>query len=269
MPVHWGGDSTSSYESMAETLRGGLSLAMSGFGSGVTTSADSRARPTPASTSAGPRSACSPATRGSTAASSYRVPWAFDEEAVEVTRTFTHLKLRLMPYLYAAGLEASATGIPVMRPMQLEFPDDPAVAYLDRQYMLGPDILVAPVFGPDGVVDFYLPRGRWTSMLDGTVADGGTWHRERHGYLSLPLYVREGAVSRRRLDRPSGSPVPGRPPARDLPGRRGIAHGHGHRARRALGAVPGRAHGCRRAGRRRWLVLVERTPGGRRADRRR
>ncbi|MCH3075637.1 alpha-xylosidase, partial [Listeria monocytogenes] len=70
---------------------------------------------------------------------SYRVPWSFDEEAVEVTRVFTHLKMRLMPYLFQLGIAAVATGAPVMRPLILEFPDDPAVAYLDRQYMLGAD----------------------------------------------------------------------------------------------------------------------------------
>ena len=114
--------------------------------SGATTSAASRARRMPASSSAGPPSACSRATAASTAPARYRVPWVFDEEAVDVTRIFTKLKLSLMPYLYQLGLEASVTGAPLLRPMQLEFADDPAVGYLDRQYLLGPDLLVAPVF---------------------------------------------------------------------------------------------------------------------------
>jgi alpha-D-xyloside xylohydrolase len=122
------------------------------------------------------------------------VPWAFDEEAVEVTRIFTHLKMRLMPYLYAASLEAAAAGTPIMRPMPLEFPDDPAVAYLDRQYMLGADILVAPVFSESGDVEFYLPAGTWTNLLTGEEVNGGSWRRERHGFTSLPVYVRPGAV---------------------------------------------------------------------------
>ncbi len=67
-----------------------------------------------------------------------------------MTRQFTHLKMRLMPYLYQQGLDAAATGVPLMRPMVLEFPEDPATAYLDRQYMLGSDLLVAPVFAEDG-----------------------------------------------------------------------------------------------------------------------
>ena len=126
--------------------------------------------------------------------SSYRVPWVFDEEAVEVTRVFTHLKMHLMPYLYAASLEAASSGTPIMRPMQLEFPDDPAVAYLDRQYMLGADILVAPVFSATGDVEFYLPAGTWTNLLTGEEVTGGAWRRERHGFTSLPIYVRPGAV---------------------------------------------------------------------------
>jgi hypothetical protein len=123
---------------------------------------------------------------------SYRVPWMFDDEAVEVTRRFTKLKLRLMPYLYAAGIEASQSGTPVMRPMQLEFPDDPAVGYLDRQYLLGGDLLVAPVFSPDGTVDVYLPAGTWTNYFTGETANGPVWRSEKHGYLTF--YVRDGAV---------------------------------------------------------------------------
>lgn len=126
--------------------------------------------------------------------SSYRVPWVFDDEAVEVTRTFTRLKLSLMPYLYAAGLQATRTGTPVLRPMQLEFGDDPATGYLDRQYLLGADLLVAPVFNSAGDVEFYLPAGTWTNYFTDQRVDGPCWRRETHGFQSIPLYVRDGAV---------------------------------------------------------------------------
>jgi alpha-D-xyloside xylohydrolase len=99
-----------------------------------------------------------------------------------------------MPYLYAAGAEASACGTPVMRPMQLEFPGDPAVDYHERQYMLGRDQLVAPVFTEDGSVEFYLPAGSWTNFFTAERVTGGVWRRETHGFDTLPLYVREGAV---------------------------------------------------------------------------
>ncbi|SIT67453.1 alpha-xylosidase [Microbacterium sp. RU33B] len=204
MPVHWGGDSTSTFVSMAETLRGGLSLALSGFafwshdigGFEGTPDAGVYKRWT-AFGLLGSHSRF----HGS---QSYRVPWMFDDEAVEVTRIFTHLKMRLMPYLHQVGLDAAATGIPLMRPMPLEFPDDPAAAYLDRQYMLGSELLVAPVFTESGEVDFYLPAGTWTSLLTGDTVEGGRWLRETHGYLSLPLYARPGAVIPwgARVDRP-------------------------------------------------------------------
>ncbi len=122
------------------------------------------------------------------------MPWEFGDEAVEVARQFTELKHRLMPYLYGAAVEAHRTGVPLMRPMLLEFPADPGCRTLDRQYMLGPDLLVAPVFSADGEVEFYLPEGTWTHLLTGERVTGPVWRRERHGYDSLPLYVRPGAV---------------------------------------------------------------------------
>lgn len=99
-----------------------------------------------------------------------------------------------MPYLYGAAVEAHRTGVPVMRPMLLDFPDDPTCRVLDRQYMLGPDLLVAPVFSADGDVEFYLPEGTWTRLLTGERVEGGRWLRETHGFDSLPLFVRPGAV---------------------------------------------------------------------------
>ncbi|MHA7143747.1 alpha-xylosidase [Arthrobacter sp. TmT3-37] len=201
MPVHWGGDNSSSFESMAETLRGGLSLALSGFGYWSHDIGGFEGSPDPAVfkrwVAFGLLSSHS-RLHGST---SYRVPWAFDtgdepegQSAVEVTRAFARLKLSLMPYLYAVGAQAHATGTPFMRPMQLAFPEDPAVAHLDRQYMLGPDLLVAPVFSADGAVEYYLPAGTWTHLLTGEVVAGGGWRRETHAFDSLPLWVREGAV---------------------------------------------------------------------------
>jgi len=194
LPVHWGGDSTSTYESMAETLRGGLCLALSGFAFWSHDIGGFEGTPDPGVfkrwTAFGLLSSHS-RFHGS---SSYRVPWIFDDEAVEVTRKFTKLKLRLMPYLYAAGLEAARTGTPVLRPMQLEFGDDPATGYLERQYLLGADLLVAPVFSADGKVEFYLPAGTWTNYFTGETVTGPGWRAETHGFDSIPLYVRDGAV---------------------------------------------------------------------------
>ena len=197
-PVHWGGDNSSTFESMAESLRGGLSLMSSGFGFWSHDIGGFEGMPDPAVfkrwTAFGLLSSHS-RLHGS---SSYRVPWLFDEEAVDVLRHFTHLKYRLMPYIFGAAREAHLTGLPVMRSMPIAFPDDPATAYLDRQYMLGGDLLVAPVFSAEGDVSFYVPAGRWTryqpvSGLAETV-EGPGWVRETHGFDSAPLLVRPGAV---------------------------------------------------------------------------
>ena len=193
-PVHWGGDCWSTFESMAESLRGGLSLGLCGFcfwshdigGFEGTAPASTYKR----WTAFGLLSSHS-RLHGS---GSYRIPWAYDEEACDVLRLFTKLKCRLMPYLWTAALEAHREGIPMMRAMLLEFPGDPACDTLDRQYMLGDSLLVAPVFTEDGTVDYYLPDGRWTNLLTGQVQTGPGWRREQHGFLSLPLMVRPGTI---------------------------------------------------------------------------
>ena len=193
-PVHWGGDCLASYESMAETLRGGLSLSLCGFGfwshdiggfEDVTTpdlykrwvafgllSSHSRLH----------------------GSSMYKVPWVFDEEAVDVLRFFVKLKCKLMPYIFRHAVEASERGIPLLRPMVLEFPSDPTCAFLDRQYMLGESILVAPVFSETGEVTYYLPDGTWTHLLTGERVVGGRWITEKYDYFGLPLFVRPNSI---------------------------------------------------------------------------
>ncbi|OOC63504.1 alpha-xylosidase [Paenibacillus ihbetae] len=189
-PVHWGGDCYADYESMAESLRGGLSLGLGGFGfwshdiGGFENTAP--AHVFKRWLAFGLLSSHS-RLHGST---SYRVPWAYDEEAVDVTRFFTKLKSRLMPYLFNTAVQASEHGIPSMRAMFLEFPEDPAVEMLDRQYMLGDSLLVAPVFSEKGEVSYYLPHGTWTHLLTGETVEGGSWRKETYDFLSLPLFVR-------------------------------------------------------------------------------
>jgi alpha-D-xyloside xylohydrolase len=193
-PVHWGGDCWSNFESMAESLRGGLSLGLCGFGfwshdiggfEGQAPAAVYKRWVAFGLLSSHSR------LHGS---SSYRVPWNYDEEACAVVRFFTQLKCRLMPYLYGQAVVARDEGLPLMRAMMLEFPGDPAIDTLDRQYMLGEALLVAPVFTEGGHVDYYLPEGRWTHLLTGEVQAGGRWHRATHDFLGLPLFVRPGTI---------------------------------------------------------------------------
>jgi alpha-D-xyloside xylohydrolase len=193
-PVHWGGDNTATFESMAESLRGGLSLALSGFGfwshdiGGFELTAPAQVY----------KRWCAFGLLSSHSrlhgSSSYRVPWHFDEEAVDVLRFFTRLKCRLMPYLFGAAVEAHQRGIPMMRSMLLEFPDDPGCETLDRQYMLGDSLLAAPVFSFDGEVSYYVPAGHWTNFIDGKIIEGPGWVRETHGFSSLPLLARPNSV---------------------------------------------------------------------------
>lgn len=167
-PVHWGGDCESTFNGMAQSLRAGLSLTSSGFGFwSHDIGGFEDAFPDPAVYKRwvafgmlGSHSRL----HGSTV---YRVPWLFDEEdekngvalvpgqtAVDVVREFTKLKLELMPYVYQLGLQPHVNGTPVMRSMFVEFPDDPACRTLDRQYMFGPSMLVAPVFTYSGEVSY-------------------------------------------------------------------------------------------------------------------
>lgn len=193
-PVHWGGDCWSNFESMAESLRGGLSLTSCGFAFWSHDIGGFEGNPPPAVYKRWIQFGLLSSHSRLHGSSSYRVPWLVDEESCDVLREFTRLKHRLMPYLYARAIEATQTGVPVMRPMVMEHPGDPACTTLDRQYHLGDSLLVAPVFTESGEVDVYLPEGRWTQLLSGEVQAGGRWRHEQHGFLSLPLYVAPGTV---------------------------------------------------------------------------
>ncbi len=193
-PVHWGGDSTASFASMAESLRGGLSLALSGFGYWSHDIGGFENRPSPAVYKRWCAFGLLSSHSRLHGSGSYRVPWLIDEESVAVLRYFTKLKNSLMPYLWQTAVTAHETGTPIMRAMLLEFPNDPACDYLDRQYMLGDALLVAPVFSEDGVVSYYVPNGRWTNYITGAIIDGPKWVQETHDMMSIPLLVRPNSV---------------------------------------------------------------------------
>jgi alpha-D-xyloside xylohydrolase len=196
-PVHWGGDCWSNFESMAESLRGGLSLTSCGFAFWSHDIGGFEGNPPPAVYKRWLQFGLLSSHSRLHGSSSYRAPWLVDEESCDVLRVFTHLKHRLMPYLYGVAIEATQTGVPVMRSMVMEHASDPACVTLDRQYHLGEALLVAPVFAESGEVDFYLPRrgdGAWTHLQSGAKKAGGQWYRETHDFMSLPLYVAPGTV---------------------------------------------------------------------------
>ncbi|MBF9709254.1 alpha-xylosidase [Bifidobacterium dentium] len=195
-PVHWGGDCSSNYPSMAESLRAGLSFGMSGFGywSHDIAGFEDQASPDLYKrwTQFGLLSSHS-RYHGSTA---YKVPWLYGDEAVDVAREFTELKLQLKPYLLKMAQETHETGVPMMRAMVLEFPDDPTCEDIDTQYMLGDDLLVAPVFREDGVARFYVPDDgtgqAWTNIITDTAYEPGKWYTEQYDYHTLPVLARPG-----------------------------------------------------------------------------
>jgi alpha-D-xyloside xylohydrolase len=203
-PVHWGGDCEASFEAMAESLRAGLSLGLSGFGFWSHDIGGFTGAPSAALYKRWIAFGLLSSHSRLHGNESYRVPWLFDEEAVDVLRQFTQLKCRLMPYVYAQALAAAEKGIPLMRAMLLEFPDDPTCDFLDRQYLLGESLLVAPVFTEAGAVTYYLPAGRWTNFLTGAAVEGPQWLHETHPFTTLPLWVRPNTVIAlgARVDRP-------------------------------------------------------------------
>jgi alpha-D-xyloside xylohydrolase len=192
-PLHWGGDCESTFEAMAETLRGGLSLSMSGFGFWSHDIGGFEGIPNASLFKRWLAFGLLSSHSRLHGSYSYRVPWSVDEESTEVCRFFTEVKARLKPYILKIAKEAHEKGIPVLRAMLLEFPDDSTCAYLDRQYMLGPDLLVAPVFSEDNEVTYYLPEGEWKQYLTGETIKGGRWITEKHSFLSMPILVRANA----------------------------------------------------------------------------
>lgn len=192
-PVHWGGDCWATYESMAETLRGGLSLCMSGFGFWSHDISGFENTATPDIYKRWVAFGLLSTHSRLHGSSSFRVPWMFDEESVSVLRFFTRLKCKLMPYLWSEAIQTSTTGIPMLRSMVLEF-EDMACRFLDMQYMLGEKLLVAPVFSKEGEAAFYLPKGKWVDLLGGNCKEGGTYYRENYDYFNLPFYGRPNTI---------------------------------------------------------------------------
>ncbi|WP_167957255.1 alpha-xylosidase [Anaerosporobacter faecicola] len=193
-PVHWGGDCYAEYSAMAETVRGGLSLCSSGFGFfshdiggfEATAPADVYKR----WCAFGLMSTHS-RLHGS---SSYRVPWNFDEESCDVLRFYTKLKGRLMPYLWAQAIKTHEVGVPMMRSMIIAFSNDTACKYLDTQYMLGDNLLIAPVMNEAGIAEFYVPEGTWYDIVTNDVYEGGRYYTRTCNYFQMPILARPNSI---------------------------------------------------------------------------
>lgn len=201
-PVHWGGDCESTFEAMAESLRGGLSLGLSGFSFWSVDIGGFEGYPDATIYKRWVQFGLLCSHSRLHGSNSYRVPWLIDDDDASeqgcsaVLRKFTQLKCRLMPYLYSEAMRAAKNGWPAsVRAMALEFPEDRTAWMCDAQFMLGSSVLVAPVFDEEGDVEFYLPEGAWTSFWDEEeVLHGPRWVKQSHDFTTLPMFVREGAV---------------------------------------------------------------------------
>ena len=200
-PLQWGGDCESTPEAMAESVRGGLSLGLSGFAFWSVDIGGFEGYPPPWIYKRWVAFGLLCSHSRLHGSSSYRVPWTIDDDdktdegCSKTLARWTKLKNRLMPYLYAQAKQSIANGVPLsLRAMCLEFPDDPTSWFLDRQFMIGDSLLAAPIFQESGEVQFYLPKGRWTSYFTNEVKTGPGWFTEKHGFGTLPLYVRENSI---------------------------------------------------------------------------
>jgi alpha-D-xyloside xylohydrolase len=191
--AQWGGDPNCTFQSMASTLRGGLSLAFCGHAFWSHDIGGLYGRP---SNELYVRWAqfglLSPLARAHGTTS--RLPWDFGEQVSAIFREYTQLRYRLLPYLYTFAVVAAETGVPLMRPLALQFPDDRCAASAELQYMLGDELLVAPVFAPGGRRDVYLPAGRWIDFWTDDLLEGGRWIGVEAPLELLPLYVRADAL---------------------------------------------------------------------------
>jgi alpha-D-xyloside xylohydrolase len=199
-PLTWGGDCESTPEAMAESVRGGLSLGLSGFAFWSVDIGGFEGYPPPWIYKRWVAFGLLCSHSRLHGSNSYRVPWTVDEddsteEGCSATlRKWTHLKARLMPYIFSQAQDSVRDAVPLsLRAMCIEFPEDPTAWTLDRQFMLGDSLLVATVFEDDNTAQFYLPKGRWTNFFTGEVKTTG-WHTETHEFATLPLYVRENTL---------------------------------------------------------------------------
>src|SRR5690606_19666817 len=123
-------------------------------------------------------------------------PWMFGEEAENNSRTAIQLKYQLFPYLYTYAREAHDRGIPIMRTLLLEYPNDKETFNVDDQFLFGKELLVAPVV-KQGVSSrkVYLPAGGWIDFNNGkTLYEGSQWISYPAPLNTIPLFVKKGSI---------------------------------------------------------------------------
>jgi alpha-D-xyloside xylohydrolase len=194
-PVHWGGDPNTTFEAMAASLRGGLSLLLSGYAFWGADIGGFHGEP---STELYVRWAQFGLLGNSHArfhGTTPREPWEFGDRALEIVREYARERYRLLPYLFSYAERAPETGLPVMRPLVLEFQDDYGVYDIGDQLMIGQNLMIAPVFTPDGHVDIYLPDGAWVDYWSGERYEGAQSLSLDVELDEMPVFLRTGTIT--------------------------------------------------------------------------
>jgi alpha-D-xyloside xylohydrolase len=189
----WTGDPNADWPDLAATLRAGLSLSFSGHPFWSHDIGGFHGTPDPELFVRWAQfGLLSPLSRfhGMTS----RLPWDFGEEAYGAVLHTARLRMSLLPYLYGAAAEAVRTGEPLARPMALDHPDRPDAHAADLQYLLGPDLLVAPLYAPGGRRPVWFPPGEWLPYEGGAPVTGPAWKSVDLPLLTAPLWVRAGIV---------------------------------------------------------------------------
>ncbi|RQG95360.1 TIM-barrel domain-containing protein [Natrarchaeobius chitinivorans] len=189
-PVHWGGDPNTTFESMAASLRGGLSISLSGYGFWSCDIGGFHGEPSPELYVRWAQFGLLGLSHARFHGTTPREPWEYGEEAAEIVTRYARERYRLIPYLHRLSIEASETGIPVLRPLVLEFQDDRAVYGEQTQLMLGDSLLVAPVLSSTDERDVYLPPGEWVDYWTGERYDGSQTVTVDAPLETMPVFQR-------------------------------------------------------------------------------
>jgi alpha-D-xyloside xylohydrolase len=194
-PVHWSGDNSSNFENLLCSLRGGLSLGMCGFTFWSQDTGGWCGVPTDVLYIRWTQlSIFQSHLRYHGTAPLFREPWNFGQEAQAIVRDYLELRYRLIPYLYGESRIAADSGLPLLRPLVLEFQNDPSVRHIEDEFMCGRCILVAPVMTGRNERDLYLPAGDWYDFWTGEMLTGPRWLHRECSLDMIPVYVRAGTV---------------------------------------------------------------------------
>lgn len=191
-PLHWGGDAANTNSAMSAELRGGLSFGLTGFsfwshdmgGFVMKSPEDLYARWAAFGLlSSHSRSHGAPP----------KEPWEFSPEFLNTFRITDEMRYKLMPYIYAQAKDCTERGLPMVRALFIEYPNDPGTWLIDDEYLFGSDMLIAPLFESTRERDVYLPTGQWINYQSGEIYTSG-WHKLKSGPIPAIILVREGAI---------------------------------------------------------------------------